>query len=780
MKKFKLTGAVLVLATLASAACLVAGCGEEEAHTHTYSESWAFDSAAHWHPASCGHDAKKEKGAHSFVERVFPATDTATGYTVYTCACGYTYTDNVTDSQNPPEKSAWQFNANMHWNTVAAGGAISGYAAHDYETSVISPTCSVAGYTLHACKVCNYWYRDHIVSPTGVHTYNDSVWECDEEFHWHSATCCDVGVSPKTSHDFAVTIINSVCNETTHTDTYRYTCKACGYNYTDEPLTLDGHSYEESWTSDEYFHWREASCEHDVPAKDKGEHVFEEGGTVCTVCEKAAAARLAYKLNAEGTEYTVTGILGDLTEIVIPETERDIPVTKIERGAFAGTDITSLTLPARFTKIPNRLCEGCTNLTSVTLQGEVTEIGDLAFKGCSALNVTIPSSVTKIGLSAFNGCPELTSALPTTLASIGEYAFKDCIALTEITIPATVTVMEGKAFKGCTGLETLTVNSGFVGDYAFENCTKLSSVTLNGVVSIGEGAFGYCKQLTALTFPATLEHVGAQAFGGSGLITTENGVVYAANVATGFELTVREISLKSGTIGIADEAFKGFSALLSVTLNEDVRFIGVNAFRKCTNLIGVAFPANVKTIGANAFRESGLRTVNIPATVTDVGDNAFYDCAGLSSVEVHAANIGKFAFSYTGTGRTMDSIVKERPDIAHLTSVTLGAEVRSIGSNAFQYCPITAIEIPEGVEKIGQYAFAQTDLTQVTIPASVTKIGEHAFYGCALTAVTFTNATGWKAGDNAVTIPSAAEAVTLLQTTYAYEDWVRTDAGESV
>jgi hypothetical protein len=66
--------------------------------------------------------------------------------------------------------------------------------------------------------------------------------------------------------------------------------------------------------------------------------------------------------------------------------------------------------------------------------------------------------------------------------------------------------------------------------------------------------------------------------------------------------------------------------------------------------------------------------------------------------------------------------------------------VTSIGDEAFLNCNgLTSVTIPNSVTNIGDYAFGWcADLTSVTIPNSVTNIGDYAFYGCGnLTSVYF-------------------------------------------
>ena len=77
-----------------------------------------------------------------------------------------------------------------------------------------------------------------------------------------------------------------------------------------------------------------------------------------------------------------------------------------------------------------------------------------------------------------------------------------------------------------------------------------------------------------------------------------------------------------------------------------------------------------------------------------------------------------------------------------MASVTIGNNVTSIGSYAFNFCTsLSSVTIPSSVTSIGDGAFYWcTNLTSVTIPNSVTNIGDSAFYQCtSLASVTIGN-----------------------------------------
>ena len=124
--------------------------------------------------------------------------------------------------------------------------------------------------------------------------------------------------------------------------------------------------------------------------------------------------------------------------------------------------------------------------------------------------------------------------------------------------------------------------------------------------------------------------------------------------------------------------------------------IGDGTFYECTGLTSVNIPNCVTYIGYSAFYGcSRLTSVTIPNSVTSIKDNAFYKCSGLTSVTIpnSVTSIGDWAFSRCSslTSVTIPNSVTSIGDWAFsrcssLTSVTIGNSVKSIGECAFRYC----------------------------------------------------------------------------------------------
>ena len=191
-----------------------------------------------------------------------------------------------------------------------------------------------------------------------------------------------------------------------------------------------------------------------------------------------------------------------------------------------------------------------------------------------------------------------------------------------------------------------------------------------------------------------------------------------------------------------------------------VTTIGDYAFSDCTGLTSVTIPSSVSSIGEEAFRGcTGLTSVTIPTSVTEIGYSAFGGTPWYNNQPDGVVYIGKVAYEFKGEMASGTAInIKEGTvsisgyafyGCTGLTSITIPNSVTSIGEFAFSGCTgLTSVTIPSSVTSIGKSAFSGcTGLTSVTIPNSVTEIGWSAFEGCtALTSVTF-NATNCKSPD---------------------------------
>ena len=178
-------------------------------------------------------------------------------------------------------------------------------------------------------------------------------------------------------------------------------------------------------------------------------------------------------------------------------------------------------------------------------------------------------------------------------------------------------------------------------------------------------------------------------------------------------------------------------------IRSDYAHDGTESYRSfIAGIEEVEIPDTVTEIGDYAFHNfRKVKKINIPNSVTNIGECAFYWCDSITSITIpnSVTSIGRSAFTNCSslTNITIPKSVTSIEDGAFygcsgLTNITIPDSVTSIKSRAFCDCSsLTNITIPESVTSIGIAAFAScSSLTNITIPNSVTSIGNTAFYNC--------------------------------------------------
>lgn len=275
---------------------------------------------------------------------------------------------------------------------------------------------------------------------------------------------------------------------------------------------------------------------------------------------------LSYTLNDDGESYSVTGIgTAADAKIVIPEERDGFPVTSIDDWAFAGSEITSVTIPDSVTTIGESAFYDCDSLEHVMLGNGITSINYQTFSDCDALtDITLPDSVTAIRYWAFSGCNLLRNVnIPDGVTSIGDNAFHGCTSLTSITVPD---------------------RTESIGEQAFAYCYSLTKVVLgSGVKSIKHDAFAYCDSLTNVYITDMTAWCAIEFETGF-----SNPLFYARKLYLNEEL-ITDFVVPDGLRSIGRMAFICCDSMTSIILPDSLTSIDENAFDYCDSLTGVYY-----------------------------------------------------------------------------------------------------------------------------------------------------------------------------------------------
>ena len=278
----------------------------------------------------------------------------------------------------------------------------------------------------------------------------------------------------------------------------------------------------------------------------------------------------------------------------------------------------------------------------------IKTIGSYAFADCTDLaEIIVPDGVISIGDGAFqqnSGAKRVV--LPPSTVYIGHGALRDCSALTSVSLPDS---MSNRLFLDM-----------------FEGCTNLKSVDIpDGITDIYEGDLASCPNWTDIYY--------------------DNWGRVWNRVVSNVRDSIPDRMNVHFKDNIYDSGSCGENVTWTLTADGTLTISGTGAMTDYT------YDSRSPWYSCRTY----IKRVVMQQGVTSIGDHAFWDCSGL-------------------------------------TSVTIPDGVTSIGGDAFSGCAaLTSVEIPNGVTAIGGSTFSNCiRLAKVTIPKSVTSIGKNAFYYC--------------------------------------------------
>lgn len=299
------------------------------------------------------------------------------------------------------------------------------------------------------------------------------------------------------------------------------------------------------------------------------------------------------------------------------------------KGSLNSLNLSKATFTKTGKRVPDNIFQNCKNLQHVDLSN-MTEIGKWAFNSCALTEITIPASVTIIHEEAFKNCSTLNTLKFEAGTSekelvLKEEAFFGCgnmdLANNGV-LPSRIISIANRTFQGC-GITKLTLPQN-------DKLTGVSrQLEFNGVQTDYMGALGYgvffgCSKLTDLTIPANVTVINEVAFQNCNL---QNVTFKDATKIT--EIQKYAFTNNQNLAGIfADKNF------------DNLETIGEGAFKDCFKLTDADFKnltKNVTRIERETFRNchDGLNTIDIHSGITFIGDGAFANNVAVTKVIVH-------------------------------------------------------------------------------------------------------------------------------------------------
>lgn len=336
----------------------------------------------------------------------------------------------------------------------------------------------------------------------------------------------------------------------------------------------------------------------------------------------------------------------NLSSVTIPSS-----VTHIGRCAFfCSIKLTQIIIPENVISIENQAFGGCSNLqvvvncSNLTFEkgssnhGNIAELADKVINNAIIVDGFVFEKYEKQLLHYLGSNKNIT--LPSDFNSekydIGENAFYNNKELESIIISDGVTSIGNNAFQSCSALTSVTIGNSVtsIGSCTFQRCSNLTDIVLpNSLTQIGEHSFYECSSLTSIEIPNSVTSIGMHAFNSSGL---------------------ESIEIPNSITSLGTGVFAQCFSLKNVVLPESLINLGEygsseeGPFCSCTSLTQITLPKKIKIIGGCAFTSSGLVSIDIPESVTKIGDAAFLGCNNLQSVIIPQSvkEISSSAFAY--------------------------------------------------------------------------------------------------------------------------------------
>ncbi len=442
------------------------------------------------------------------------------------------------------------------------------------------------------------------------------------------------------------------------------------------------------------------------------DHAEEPSGVVsASKCDDVRS----YGITDEGQFYcirndntaVVTKYLGSETQVTIPETVENYPVTEIAKAAYYRTNLTEVIIPDSVEKIGYWAFTDCQNIKGIYIPESVQFIGNYAFDDNRQMLIMFESDVLpEIGSEAWNR--DFWNRYADCVMSVDRYGIAD-----------------GEYYYCITKNNEATIGVYYGSEKNVEIPEQIQGAP---VVEIS-GTFASNEYLESVKLPESLTKIGKNTF------------YYCKNL--------NNVDIPQNVVNISDYAFYYCQNMNNIDIPQNVTNIGDYAFFECINIEKVIIPDKVKSIGDNAFCEcEKLQSLKLGRNLSSIGHNSFNKCKLLSeiiynSVQIQEEEVGRRVFDYAGQNTDgihvifsknvqviPYSLFNSEDEAPNITEVTFeeGGKCEKIGVRAFCYVSaLESIEIPESVTLIGEGAFKCSGVKKIKFKSSAPTFGYDCF-----------------------------------------------------
>ena len=452
-------------------------------------------------------------------------------------------------------------------------------------------------------------------------------------------------------------------------------------------------------------------------------------------------------------------------------------------------NVTSVAIGPKVTNLPQYLFYNCDKLITVEGGENVETMGVRVYWACDNLESISPlgKNLKVLPESTFENCPKINGiVLPDGLEEIQQWAFHSCKALTELTIPASVTVI-GTTPDGGDGYRVFYANTAMQ-KLVFED----SEEPLRLIDTRGD----YFRGMSALE-----------------TVYLGRNLNYATSTSSPFT-SVTSVTIGPKVTNLPQYLFYNCDKLITVTGGENVETMGVRVYWDCNNLESISpLGKNLKVLPESTFELcEKLDGIVLPDGLEEIQQWVFHSCKALTELTIPGSvkvigikPDGGNGYRPFRSNQSMKKLVledSEEPlrfidtqgeffrDMTALETVYMGRDITLVGSTNIPFAAANSIEFGPAVTEIGNY-FKNVKPTSVkapwTTPIAITDaaFNNDTYQNATLwlpggTRVAYAEADGWK---NFVNVDFASFLVTGTATaggTLAFADLTVTNGSESV